>query len=73
MWEMDGAAIVTNTVFANIREYWHIAEIGDYNGDSRSDILWRDDLGATVLWEMNGPNLVQGLLVNTIPTNWDAV
>jgi hypothetical protein len=25
---------------------WHIVQIGDFNGDAQSDILWRNDSGA---------------------------
>jgi hypothetical protein len=27
---------------------------GDFNGDSNSDILWRDTSGNTSIWFMNG-------------------
>jgi hypothetical protein len=29
---------------------WHIAGIGDYNGDARDDILWRHDSGVVTNW-----------------------
>jgi hypothetical protein len=32
--------------------------VGDYNRDSRSDVLWRHDTGQVVLWEMNGAQIV---------------
>ena len=39
----------------------------------RSNILWRDDAGTVVLWEMNGPTIVDNTAVNTIPTSWHIV
>ena len=33
---------------------WHVVEIGDFNGDGNSDILWRNDNGAMSEWLMNG-------------------
>jgi hypothetical protein len=33
---------------------WTIEGIGDFNGDSRSDVLWRHTLGFVVAWLMNG-------------------
>ena len=29
---------------------WHIAQVGDFNGDGKDDILWRDDSGHTTNW-----------------------
>jgi hypothetical protein len=37
---------------------WQIAAVGDYNGDGKDDILWRNNNGLTVLWEMNGATVV---------------
>jgi hypothetical protein len=33
---------------------WHIDGIGDFNGDGKSDILWRNDDGRVSIWMMNG-------------------
>jgi hypothetical protein len=33
---------------------WHIVDTGDFDGDGRSDILWRTDGGAAAIWEMDG-------------------
>jgi hypothetical protein len=29
---------------------WHIASTGDFNGDGRDDILWRNDSGQVTEW-----------------------
>ena len=29
---------------------WHVAQIGDFNGDNRDDILWRSDTGGFSNW-----------------------
>jgi hypothetical protein len=29
---------------------WHLAGTGDFDGDGRDDILWRNDSGLTVDW-----------------------
>jgi hypothetical protein len=36
--------------FASVVTSWHVADTGDYNGDGRSDILWRNDNGGLTTW-----------------------
>jgi hypothetical protein len=33
---------------------WIIVGVGDFNGDGKADILWRDDKGNAAIWLMNG-------------------
>jgi hypothetical protein len=62
----------TNSV-VNIPTNWHIAGIGDFNGDGRDDILWREDGGLTIDWlgQANGSfadNYLNSIV--NIPNNW---
>jgi hypothetical protein len=43
---------------------------GDFNGDSNSDILWRDTSGNTSIWFMNGTTVLSNAGVGNIGTNW---
>jgi hypothetical protein len=47
-----------------------VAETGDYNGDGRSDILWRDTSGNTAIWFMNGLQIGSTTGLGNIPTTW---
>jgi hypothetical protein len=73
LWTMDGPTILSNTVIAGtpafgaMPAYWHIADTGDFTGDGNTDILWRDDAGRVVLWEMNGATIVNNALVADVP------
>jgi hypothetical protein len=52
---------------------WHIASIGDFNGDGRDDILWRSDTGALSNWLANATGGWQNNDVNAAsaaPTTW---
>jgi hypothetical protein len=42
----------------------------DFNGDGKSDIVWRDTGGNTALWLMNGAALVKSTGLGTVPTTW---
>ena len=40
---------------------WKVIEIGDFNGDGNSDILWRNDNGSMSEWIMDGSQIMQSL------------
>jgi Ca2+-binding RTX toxin-like protein len=86
LWRESDGAITTwlgqaNGGFANndanalewVPTNWNIADIGDYNGDGRDDILWREDRGAVTTWlgdasggfANNDANALQW-----VPLNW---
>jgi hypothetical protein len=48
---MNGASITLSHGVGEIPTKWSIAAIGDYNGDGKSDLLWRDTLGNTSVHE----------------------
>jgi hypothetical protein len=49
---------------------YSIALVGDYNGDGMSDLLWRDNLGKTSMWFMNGTTVLGSSAVGNIPNDW---
>jgi serralysin len=58
---------------AGVGPEWHVAEIGDFNGDGHADILWRNDNGAITDWlgTSNGGFTDNSMLAaTTIDTNW---
>jgi serralysin len=68
----DNAANALNGVSTD----WHIAGIGDFNGDGISDILWRNTDGRVTDWlgNLNGgftPNSSQ--FYDTVSTDWKIV
>lgn len=50
---------------------WKFQRIGDYNGDGRADILWRNSTsGSMVVWLMNGPSRTGGSVGTRSDANW---
>jgi subtilisin family serine protease len=45
----------------------------DFDGNGRSDILWRDGSGTTAVWLMNGAALASSGSLGTITTAWQIV
>jgi hypothetical protein len=69
-WLMDGSSIASSSVITSggvpvsPDNSWHVVEIGDFNLDARTDILWRNDNGALAEWMMNGSHIAS----STTPT-----
>ena len=42
----------------------------DFNGDRRSDILWRNSDGTTVIWEMNGSQVQAAASIGQPDSTW---
>jgi hypothetical protein len=57
-------ALPTNT--------WSIAQIGDYNADGKSDIMWIDSSGDVALWFMNGGTVSSSASLGNVGTTWSA-
>ena len=49
---------------------WNIAGTGDFDGDGKDDILWRNDSGQVVIWEMDGAKIVSNQSVETPSNVW---
>jgi hypothetical protein len=52
---------------------WHIQGVGDFSGDGKSDILWRQDgSGQVYVWEMNGLQVTaEGAVAHApVPSEW---
>jgi uncharacterized repeat protein (TIGR02543 family) len=48
---------------------WLVAGVGDFNGDGHMDILWRNALGKTFIWLLNGTgNLAPARLADGVNT-----
>src|SRR5262249_20460742 len=62
-WFMDGAQVASSSnIIAGSGgqprpdSSWTIAGLGDFDGDGKTDILWRQaSTGSVVLWNMMGP------------------
>jgi FG-GAP-like repeat len=60
---ISGAATIPKSIARN-----------DFNGDYRSDILWRNDNGGIALWQMNGATVTASSVTSTssLPIGWKA-
>jgi len=66
-----------NTANANFKvgADWHVAGVGDFDGDGRDDVLWRNDNGALAEWlgEANGGFHGNANANYNVATSWHVV
>ena len=80
IWSMNGSVISSAAdptfqgTFVRPDASWHIVQVGDFNGDSFSDILWRSDGGALAEWLMNGSTIVSSATLTSsgVPVSPDS-
>ncbi len=47
-----------------------LSERENFDGDGKSDILWRDTSGNTPIWFMNGGSVASSAFVGNVQTPW---
>ncbi|WP_169746360.1 FG-GAP repeat domain-containing protein [Sphingomonas changbaiensis] len=74
--QANGGFVANDSValIYDISTSWKVAGVGDFNGDGRADILWRNDSGALTDWlgQANGGFVANdpAALIYDIPTSW---
>jgi hypothetical protein len=67
---MNGTSVASAAPIGYITSNWSVVDIGDYNGDGRSDILWRDSVGNLAIWFMNGAQVESTAALGNVPLIW---
>jgi Putative Ig domain/FG-GAP-like repeat len=70
IWQMNGAQVLSSSLVSSPLpdSSWRLGGIGDFNGDGKSDVLWRNTNNAVAIWQMNGAQVVSSSLTSS-PTD----
>jgi len=74
VWLMSGpmhaGTIASSADLGVVPSAWTIQGTGDFNGDGKTDILWRNVNGDVVTWFMNGGTIASSADLGVIPGTW---
>ena len=77
IWEMKGTTATAQVDLGHSDTAWQIAgtaslvqSTGDFDGDHRSDILWRSSGGDVAIWEMEGTTPKAQVDLGPVDTAW---
>ena len=69
----EGSVIFTGQDLGVVPLDWHVQEVGDFNGDGKADVLWRDNNGDVELWtaSLSGSSVVfSGHNFGVVTSDW---
>lgn len=73
LWQMDGTKVLSENYlnpYSKIDNSWKISGLGDFNADSKSDVLWRNDNGDVNIWLMDGATIRLDSFVGSMDNSW---
>jgi hypothetical protein len=76
VWFMNGATLSPSVrearvVSTGVPLAWHIAGVGDLDGDGNADLVWRHmQTGEVAVWLMDGGRVKETHVVATVPLEW---
>jgi C1A family cysteine protease len=77
IWYMVGTGVIGQGYPYQVSDTdWRIDRTGDFNGDGKTDILWRyygsgGGQGTAIIWYMNGANVINSVYLPWVSdTNW---
>jgi uncharacterized repeat protein (TIGR01451 family) len=78
VWYMNGATVANTATISPSRGAdltWQIAGVGDFDGDAKPDIVWRNQTtGADEVWLMNGATMTSVVPIFAIPdVDWKII
>lgn len=70
VWNLNGTMLAGGGVIGDPGGSWKLVGTGDFDADTRTDLLWRDDSGLLAVWQTRGTDIVGGGLVGNPGSNY---
>jgi hypothetical protein len=70
IWFTNGVSVTSAASVGTLPSNWNVVQIGDYNGDTKSDILLLDSVGDVAVWLMNGSTVSSSVGTSNVGTTW---
>jgi hypothetical protein len=71
VWLLNGLQIANSGTLGQGPSDWLVAETGDFDGDGKSDILWRNTTtGDTAIWFLRGTRVTSTASLGTVDLGW---
>jgi hypothetical protein len=72
LWNSNGAGSFAAQDLGIVDSSWQIQGVGDFNGDGKADILWRNTNGDVGLWNSNsGTETFAAQDLGVVPSVWN--
>ena len=71
LWLMDGLKPAAGGGLLEGSLGWAVRQLGDFNSDGKSDIVWQHANGTTMLWLMNGLSVTAGGGLAVLGNGWE--
>src|ERR1700722_16745211 len=66
-------SLIPTTADTSLANSLCLAKTHDFNGDGKSDLIWRDGSGNLAVWLMNGSAVTSSGGLGNVPSNWSIV
>jgi len=67
---MNGLSVTSQTLVSSVTPDWQVLFVGDFNGDKKADILWRNNDNLIGMWLMNGTTISSQCLIGSTTPDW---
>jgi hypothetical protein len=67
---LSACSVLQAGAVGNVPSIWTVLGTGDFNGDGKADILWRDSNGNVAIWIMNSLQIEFSLSVGVVPLSF---
>ncbi len=70
LWTIENGVRTSSIAIKAAHPTWRLIAVGDFDGDGKQDLLWRNTSGANILWFMNSETISSRVELPNVSTAW---